>query len=417
MKRILTILVLALCVGVAIAQVPNGENVRKDVLSRRYVYPKRIMWVSRSAEGRLQGKNDSLVENWQVLLRTGCGQSEFQATNMAKFTTTASDTASILLDYGQELHGGVRIILGPTKPWGAQPVRVRFGESVSEAMSEWDHNRRRRGLSTNDHGIRDMNVLVPSQGMAEYGSTGFRFVRIDFLRKGTVHVSELPAVLTFRDEPWRGSFTCSDTLLNDIWRTGAWTVQLCMQDYLWDGIKRDRTVWIGDMHPETATIMSVFGNSDVVPQTLRLATRQYPLPQWLNGMSSYSMWYLIIMKEWYMHQGDMAFLKENGDYIAGLVQKFDKAVDADGRVSIPGQHFLDWPSSPNKAGVEAGYRALLRWALSDAAFLCKALGREDTEKQSLEAIERLDKQIPSSNDLKQAAALMSLCGWMKPDEA
>ncbi len=407
MKRTITILLLVLCLGAALAQVPTGANVRKDALSRRYVYPKRIVWVS----------HDTLVENREALLRTGPGQSEFQSNNMAKFTTTERDTASILLDYGQELHGGVRIFLGPTKPWGARPVRVRFGESVSEAMSDWDYGHHRRGFSTNDHGIRDMNVLVPSQGMAEYGQTGFRFVRIDFLQQGTVHVSELPAVLTCRDEPWRGSFTCSDTLLNDIWRTGAWTVQLCMQDYLWDGIKRDRTVWIGDMHPETATVMSVFGYSDVVPQTLRLATRQYPLPQWLNSMSSYSMWFLIIMKEWYMHQGDRVFLKENEDYIAGLVRQFDRAVDGDGHVDIPGQHFLDWPSSPNKDGVEAGYRALLRWALRDAAFLCRELGRHDAEQLSLSVVQRLDRQIPAPHDLKQAAALMALCGWMQPAEA
>jgi alpha-L-rhamnosidase len=40
---------------------------------------------------------------------------------------------------------------------------------------------------------------------------------------------------------------------------GADTVHLCMQDYLWDGIKRDRLVWIGDMHPEVSTINAVFG--------------------------------------------------------------------------------------------------------------------------------------------------------------
>lgn len=163
--------------------------------------------------------------------------------------------------------------------------------------------------------------------------------------------------------------------------------------------------------------MSVFGYSDVVPQTLRLATRQYPLPQWLNGMSSYSMWYLIIMKEWYMHQGDMAFLRENGDYMAELVRLFDWAVDADGNVDIPGLHFLDWPSSPNKAGVEVGYRALLRWALHDAAFLCRELGQKDTEKLCRSVIRRLDKQVPAPHDLKQTAALMVLCGWLSSEEA
>ena len=34
---------------------------------------------------------------------------------------------------------------------------------------------------------------------------------------------------------------------------------LNMQDCLWDGIKRDRLVWIGDMHPETMSILAVFG--------------------------------------------------------------------------------------------------------------------------------------------------------------
>ncbi len=30
-----------------------------------------------------------------------------------------------------------------------------------------------------------------------------------------------------------------------------------MQEFLWDGIKRDRLVWLGDMHPEVSVINSV----------------------------------------------------------------------------------------------------------------------------------------------------------------
>ena len=55
----------------------------------------------------------------------------------------------------------------------------------------------------------------------------------------------------------------NDERLNRIWQTGAYTVHLNMQDYLWDGIKRDRLVWIGDMGPETMTVLSVFGNQDI----------------------------------------------------------------------------------------------------------------------------------------------------------
>ena len=34
-----------------------------------------------------------------------------------------------------------------------------------------------------------------------------------------------------------------------------------MQEYLWDGVKRDRLVWLGDMHPEVMTVQSVFGGN------------------------------------------------------------------------------------------------------------------------------------------------------------
>lgn len=37
-----------------------------------------------------------------------------------------------------------------------------------------------------------------------------------------------------------------------------------MQEYLWDGIKRDRLVWLGDMHPEVRTIGTIFGEEETI---------------------------------------------------------------------------------------------------------------------------------------------------------
>ena len=81
-------------------------------------------------------------------------------------------------------------------------------------------------------------------------------------------ISQVRAVLQLRDVPQIGAFRCDDERLNRIWQVGAYTVQLNMQEYLWDGIKRDRLVWIGDMHPEVSTINAVFGFNDVVPASL-----------------------------------------------------------------------------------------------------------------------------------------------------
>ncbi len=81
-----------------------------------------------------------------------------------------------------------------------------------------------------------------------------------------------------------------------------------MQYYLWDGVKRDRLVWVGDMHPETSVIQAVFGYDDVVPRSLDLIRDETGLPEWMNGIPTYSMWWIIIHYGWYMQNGDLAVI-------------------------------------------------------------------------------------------------------------
>ena len=95
------------------------------------------------------------------------------------------------------------------------------------------------------------------------------------------------AILLYRDIPYLGSFSCSDPLLNRIWETGAYTVHLNMQQYIWDGVKRDRLVWIGDLHPELSTIQAVFGDQQVIRDSLDLVTSQTPADQWMNDIPTY----------------------------------------------------------------------------------------------------------------------------------
>ncbi|MGN1215557.1 MAG: alpha-L-rhamnosidase C-terminal domain-containing protein, partial [Candidatus Cryptobacteroides sp.] len=217
--------------------------------------------------------------------------------------------------------------------------------------------------------------------------------------------------------PYEGSFKCNDQRLNDIWMTGAYTVHLNMQEYIWDGIKRDRLIWLGDMHPETSTISYVFGEDESVYSSLDLAVKQYPLPNYFNGMSAYSMWYLIMQYDWYMHFGNLDFVKKHGDYIKGLVDLIDTKVDAEGNDELGGGRFLDWPSSPNEKGVHSGYRALIVWAMKDAAKLCRILGDEPQAKKAEGIVARLNKKIMPSNNLKQAEGLMAIAGLKPADEA
>ena len=142
------------------------------------------------------------------------------------------------------------------------------------------------------------------------------------------------------------------------WETGAYTVQLNMQNYVWDGFKRDRLVWIGDMHPETMTINSVFGANWMVPRSLDLVRDETPLGSWMNGISSYSIWWLLIHNDWYRINGDYEYLKAQQPYLTGLLRQLIGCVDENGKEKCPADA-LDWPSNANPQAIHAGLHSLM----------------------------------------------------------
>lgn len=398
----------------------DEELFREDILTRTYITPKQVFWTSSATS----------VRDAQLLLKPNTGQSDIFASGMCQLVNKGSDKASIILDFGKEIHGGLKIVISTVSPARTPVFRVRFGESVSETCSELNTTTSlvetgsnevmdlKNNTATNDHAMRDMELTCPYYGSIEIGSTGYRFVRLDLLTDDMlVNLKEVTAILRYRDIPYEGSFNCSDQRLNDIWMTGAYTVHLNMQEYIWDGIKRDRLIWLGDMHPETSTISYVFGEDESVYSSLDLAVKQYPLPNYFNGMSAYSMWYLIMQYDWYMHFGNIDFLRKHGDYIKGLVDLIDTKVDAEGNDELGGGRFLDWPSSPNEKGVHSGYRALIVWAMNDAAKLCRILGDEPQAKKAEAIVARLNKKIMPSNNLKQAEGLMAIAGLKSAEDA
>ena len=391
---------------------PEYEKItQRDELTRVFISPVRVMWKS--------DDTGELIKNSEVLLKPGNSQSDMsRITQFCSITSTDSDTSSILLDYGKELHGGLQLVMGGSSRREPSLVRIRFGESVGEANSDTYNSDWLMGFSTDDHAKRDIVMEIPRSGLIEIGNTGFRFVRIDLLQPNTtINLKEARAILRYRDIPYLGSFKSSNPRLDSIWLTGAYTTHLNMQEFLWDGIKRDRLVWLGDFHPELKTINTVFGYNEVVPNSLDLACEQYPLPQWMNGMSSYSMWYLIIHYDWYMQNGDLGYLKKHRDYIVGLIDLIDSKIADDGTETLSPFRFLDWPSTPNTEGVEAGYRALLVWALTDARKLCEIFAEPESAATCVSAIEKLNRKIKGHNELKQAAALMARAGIMEPEKA
>lgn len=130
----------------------------------------------------------------------------------------------------------------------------------------------------NDHAFRDMTVDMSNLSTRIFGSTGYRFLKIEAV-DGDFTLASVKAAFEYKDLEYKGSFVCLDDRLNKIFDAAAYTVHLNMQDYIWDGIKRDRLVWIGDMHPEVSTIMSVFGDDECIRKSLDLSRDGFPLDE------------------------------------------------------------------------------------------------------------------------------------------
>ncbi|MGN7786409.1 alpha-L-rhamnosidase-related protein [Niabella sp. 22666] len=378
----------------------TGQKI-KSPITREYIYPKRVVW------------QKGEVAHAEQLSEKGIGQASLNNSNIVILKNQGKDTASILLDFGKELHGALEIITGMwPAPNRARTIRVRFGESVSEAMAELGEHG-----STNDHAMRDFNLMLPWLGKAQTGESGFRFVRIDLLDKDVVlQLKEVRAVSAYRDIPYLGSFNSSNERLNRIWQTGAYTVHLNMQDYLWDGIKRDRLVWVGDLHPEVSTVNTVFGYNEVVPRSLDLARNTTPLPGWMSGISTYSMWWIILHHDWYMHHGNVSYLKEQKDYLQGLLKQIVSKVH-NGKEKMDGHRFLDWPSSKDTAAIHAGLQAMTIWSLEKGAELSSIIGDNETAELCTKTVSQLRLVTPSHNNSKQAAALLAITDMLDPQTA
>lgn len=397
----------------------DAFRIVKDGRAKVYVAPEKVLWKSSSDPAAVSGED--------VLLAPGDGQAVLGAASVCRMKSSPEVQASLLLDFGRELQGGIRIVTGQYPSGKPVRIRVRFGESASEAMCEID------GMNgaCNDHAIRDMEIILPWLGTLETGNSGFRFVRIDLLDVDTeLQLKEVNAYMVYRDIPYEGSFRSSDSRLDSIWMTGAYTVHLNLQNYLTEGVKRDRLVWVGDLHPEVMTVCSVFGYNDAVPLSLDLSRDTNPLPAWMNGISSYSIWWLLIQRDWYMHTGDLKYLAGQKEYLAGLLDMLMSRVGEDGTEHLDGGRFLDWPSEPNRKAVDAGLHSLMIMAMDAGAGLCDILGESSRAKRCRKTLELLKKSSgaaswleslsrdnPSSLGNKQAAALMALSGEVPAAEA
>lgn len=344
-------------------------------------------------------------------------QTQPRTNHYATLSTMNGMKAGLLLDFGTELFGGVQVITQGLSIVAGVPAKIRFGESANEALAAVGV----KGACC-DHGMREFDVMLPPNGCNRIGQTGFRFVYIELTEPNTfVRFYALQGVCMYRDIPYKGTFCCSDELLNKIYNTGAYTVHLCMQNLLWDGIKRDRMVWIGDMHPEILAIRTAFGEDSIVADSLRYVSKHSTLPGWPNGITSYGLWYLLTLRDWYWYSGNCDLVEELSYYWKPLLLNLLALVHEEESESLREEelergYFLDWPSKDHPEA-KGGIYALFKLALCAAEELCCVVNDTSLAEQCARKAEVLGRTSFEPGEKKQVTAMLQLAGMTNREQA
>ena len=149
----------------------------------------------------------------------------------------------------------------------------------------------------------------------------------------------------------------------------------------------------------------------------------------MNDIGSYSLWWILIQRDWYRYYADLDYLNEQKEYLSGLLKQVLSTLDKNGREHLGGgMRFLDWPSNENPDAIDAGLQSLTVMALQAGSELSRLLGDQElaqqcdlAQKKALKEAQKLGRSFLKNHDGsrkgdKQAAALLALCGAVPPQD-
>lgn len=276
---------------------------------------------------------------------------------------------ALTLDFGREVAGRIHL-----RSASDQPILVTaaYGESEQEALHQ-------PYLGTR-------TIYVPPHGDAWGPKSGFRYVRLRFLSDARFSAIDLDGIAY--PVEYKGSFASSDALVNRIWETGAYTAHLCMQDGIWDGIKRDRARWAGDLNVGGRVIADAFGNRPLMEDTYARLLDEAGGTRAINGITGYSALWIDGLADFYRHDGDRQFLLRLHPGLLALLKTMDGDIGPDGLFTPrPHEHvFVDWSPELSSDTPEARRATDFEYLLGyrEAAWLLGQMG-DRTEAAHYEA--------------------------------
>ena len=213
-----------------------------------------------------------------------------------------------LYDFGAEMMGSLSF-KGLTAQAGAT-LCIAYGESRDEAL---------------DFAHCELTEEIPFKSGAKNKTyttkipKAFRYIYV-FHDNNRISYGEFGAKSHYLPLINRASFHTSDTLLNNIYDTAVYTLSLNAREFLFDGIKRDRWVWGGDIFQSSLFCYYSFFDLDLVKRSILAVRGKDPMATHINHIMDYTFFWICGFKDYLDYTGDSAFVESTFDKIISTME-------------------------------------------------------------------------------------------------
>jgi alpha-L-rhamnosidase len=281
------------------------------------------------------------------------GKHKFMVNPLSEEDRYSKKGVYVILDFGREIAGFPRIHI-TTKGQGT--IDLGYGELLD---ADGKVNPHRANVNYADR----YRIKPGTHEWETFDRRAFRYMQVDF--RGLTKPVTIEISVNFSTYPvtWHGEFECSDERLNEIWRIGAYTVQLNMEDAYTDCPWRERTQWWGDARIEALSNYYAFGDTHLVRQGIRQIGQSQRadgamIPFWPGSydtvIPAFCLYWIMSIWDYYMFTGDDSLIPEVFPKIQKLIGWFEGFKDKHGLLTDVGNWmFIEWTNSELEGTVSA----------------------------------------------------------------
>ncbi len=274
----------------------------------------------------------------------------------------SNQSLSILIDQGEETVAYPELTLSNGK---GSTVKVSYAEALFDNKGKKANRNDIEGRTLKGN----YDIFIPDGGAKRHFRPlwyrGFRYVQLD-IKTGSQPLMIDDFYSTYTGYPFvaKASFTSNDASLQQIWNVGWHTARLCAGETYFDCPYYEQLQYEGDTRIQSLISLYVTGDDRLMRKALLdfynsrvpegLTQGRYPSNR-LQVISPFSLFWVSMVYDYWMHRKDDAFISQFLPAIEGVLTWYERNIDKSKNMLGPMKwwNFVDWVG-PFDNGVAPG---------------------------------------------------------------